>query len=332
MKSKYFFLVLILFFNSMSVNAQSQAEKNVQIIKNNEEAIKYICLLGDSKKLLSVTISGRISIWDIDSGQYIKDISIDREYINAVIISKDGKLVLTCGDSVRLWEDDFSSYKIISSLINRPLSGAISKDKRRMALGTRNIASLVVLNIEDSKMISGMVNTYYEVNSIFFLTDTNYLIFSFNNQDGGRIGIWNSKEIKIQRLFPQFPKAFKKISMMIISEDEKKAYFVSEDSKINGINIETGELILSFYYYDNINRIVLSPDGKIILTCTSDGFIQLWDSTTGALIAETIEQTLSVNDAIFYSNGEYIISCSDDGKIRIINSEDLSIKQVMSLK
>ena len=76
-----------------------------------------------------------------------------------------------------------------------------------------------------------------------------------------------------------------------------------------------------------------SPDGKQIITATSDSTIELWDVNSASRIAQIRGHKDHVSHAQFSSNGEFIVSSSWDSTIKIWNSstDPSKIKEVHSL-
>jgi WD40 repeat protein len=66
-----------------------------------------------------------------------------------------------------------------------------------------------------------------------------------------------------------------------------------------------------------IYSIVLSPDGKTIVTGSADGNVRLWDAATARPIAVLRGHEGEVNGVAFSSDGQCVASASDDRTVRI---------------
>lgn len=66
-----------------------------------------------------------------------------------------------------------------------------------------------------------------------------------------------------------------------------------------------------------VNDVNYSPDGKFIISASSDNTIRLWDAYTGLLLHTFYGHMDTVNTASFSFNGELIVSASHDNTIRI---------------
>ena len=70
---------------------------------------------------------------------------------------------------------------------------------------------------------------------------------------------------------------------------------------------------------DDVTSASFSPDGKRILTTSSDGTARLWDAGTSAPLA-VVKHEKKVNHAVFSRDGSRIVTASDDETVRVWDS------------
>lgn len=63
--------------------------------------------------------------------------------------------------------------------------------------------------------------------------------------------------------------------------------------------------------------IVFSPDGKKIVSCSSDGTIIIWDAASGIILTTLVGHKGSVTSISYSPGGKEIVSCSNDRTIKI---------------
>ncbi|MDQ1354155.1 MAG: hypothetical protein QG657_4464 [Acidobacteriota bacterium] len=68
---------------------------------------------------------------------------------------------------------------------------------------------------------------------------------------------------------------------------------------------------------DGVNSAVFSPDGKQILTASSDKTAKLWDREQNILVAQLNGHTDKVNSAVFSPDGSLILTASDDNTAKL---------------
>ncbi|MEO7924802.1 MAG: caspase family protein [Chitinophagaceae bacterium] len=67
----------------------------------------------------------------------------------------------------------------------------------------------------------------------------------------------------------------------------------------------------------SVETAYFSPDGKLVLSASTDETAKLWDVSTGKLLADLKGHTASVNNACFSPDGKKIITASDDSTAKI---------------
>jgi centriolar protein POC1 len=68
---------------------------------------------------------------------------------------------------------------------------------------------------------------------------------------------------------------------------------------------------------NRLNAIAFSPDGKRLLTGSTDGTVKLWTAEGHPLLTRRVQETGWVNDARFSPDGRLIAVATDDGHVRI---------------
>ena len=82
------------------------------------------------------------------------------------------------------------------------------------------------------------------------------------------------------------------------------------------------EPILTFSGHTGaVNSVAFSPDGKWVLTGSSDGTAKLWDAKSGALIGTSRVHTAAVNSVAFSPDGKRIITGSSDNTAKMLDAE-----------
>ena len=66
-----------------------------------------------------------------------------------------------------------------------------------------------------------------------------------------------------------------------------------------------------------LNAIAFNPDGKLLLTGSTDGTVKLWSATGHPLLTIRVLEKGWVNDARFSPDGRMFVVASDDGHVRI---------------
>ena len=81
-------------------------------------------------------------------------------------------------------------------------------------------------------------------------------------------------------------------------------------------NIETGELLLGFPFYDTVDKLILALEGKLVYIL-SEGGVSVWDTVKGVKLKD-FPSTLGVTD-IYLNDDESILYTMYKGKVGMWN-------------
>ena len=77
------------------------------------------------------------------------------------------------------------------------------------------------------------------------------------------------------------------------------------------------EIVIQTGHSGWVNSVVISPDGKTIVSGSDDKTVRLWDIETGKEIRRLQGHTDDVNSVAISADGQTIVSGSSDGEIKI---------------
>ena len=72
---------------------------------------------------------------------------------------------------------------------------------------------------------------------------------------------------------------------------------------------------------EKVNSIDFSPDGRYVVSGSTDTTLKLWDAKKGTLLMTLVGHTMRINKVAFSSDGKYIVSGSDDHTVKVWNSK-----------
>lgn len=73
----------------------------------------------------------------------------------------------------------------------------------------------------------------------------------------------------------------------------------------------------------DVKKVIFSPDGKLLISCSSSGDIKIWNSADLSLVKTLKEHSGEVGDLTFLKGGE-LLSASDDGTVKLWNLDGKS--------
>lgn len=227
-----------------------------------------------------------IKIWDVSTGKYIKILRIHSHFLKSAIYSPDGKYIVSTDlGSIQIWEASTGvCLKILKNLLGFISSIAFSPDGQRI-IGSSYDNIIGMIDLKTGKSLQTLKGHSSLVNSVAYSPDGNYIVSGsdkFNLSHSNKYPRWNSNcVIKIW-------------------------------------DANTGECFQTLEgHTDSVNSVLFSPNGKNIVSGSSDKTIKIWNANTGECLQTLEGHSMNVNSVSYSPDGTNIISGSDDGTIKI---------------
>ncbi|MGQ4876102.1 MAG: WD40 repeat domain-containing protein [Promethearchaeia archaeon] len=239
-------------------------------------------LLGGGKKF--------IKIWDLNSGELIKTFNDKKGVIYSLIMTGDGKYIISCNSNGIVKIRDFFTKNIIKTIKLHKSSAVsnlyISKDGKYLIVS--KVTKYIKVYDIDSFNLIGEIN-----DAIIFYAPENISIYPMKNllcftSEYG-IKIWNFEKDEIINVYNIKNKKNKYFSFPFFSNDGK--YLIATTGRlIASWDMNTGELKNVFEYINPWNKanyiylkLLISPDNKYLFGKTDDELI-IWDFNNGEII------------------------------------------------
>jgi WD40 repeat protein len=104
---------------------------------------------------------------------------------------------------------------------------------------------------------------------------------------------------------------------------QERVPFATEKKKIEPESIKLNG------HTGDVNSIAFSPDGKFVVTASSDATARIWNAANGESIGELSGHRKSVNTAMFSPDGKFIVTASDDGTVRKWDAGSLRVVKLI---
>ena len=100
---------------------------------------------------------------------------------------------------------------------------------------------------------------------------------------------------------------------------------------VHGWSYEKPEFFVQLGHFGDINSVTFSPDGKFVLTGSSDTTTKLWDISTGQEIRTFSGHSRGVNSVAFSQDGKFVLTGSEDGYAKVLQKPPV-VKQIKATK
>ncbi|HEX8334037.1 MAG TPA: WD40 repeat domain-containing protein [Segetibacter sp.] len=277
--------------DSTAVIIDMRTDKVLKVLKH-PAGLTYLCFSGDGNSLITSSYDGVVRLWDVSSGSLRKEFLGHSNTIRTVDISPDGKLIASGGEEsvIKLW--DVETGKCINNLKGHTLTVwdvKFSRDGSKLASGSFD-NTFKIWNVNDGKLLSTVYGHSQAVVSLAFSNNGKMLA---TTSDDKTIKIWRVGDNKLLNELqqPEHPQAvcFSPDDELLITAGRDKPLigeFLQEifgDSHFDpGISmrlwdVRTGKMLQTFTaHFNDVNDVDFSPDGKTILSASSDSDVRLW--------------------------------------------------------
>lgn len=245
--------------------------------------------------------------------------------VNAIAISGDGRYVLSCAkdETIRLW-DAATGGEI------RQLAGhegyitclAISPDSRHGLTGSWDTTARL-WDLETGATVRQFVGHQDRVQAVAFSEDMKHVLSSSYDRT---MRLWDFETGKeIQSFYHEFGEKPLEIRAVLFSHDATMFFSGCEDGSIRVWNRESEKEVRRFApgHERVVNCMVLSPDGRSLLSASTDSTLHHWDiaSGTSMCVSHGYWETVPVVTAAFSPDGRQFVSGAHDVSLRFWDSK-----------
>jgi WD40 repeat protein/class 3 adenylate cyclase len=269
----------------------------------------------DGKYLLTGSEDGAVMLWDVATGQKVRQFAGHDAKVQSVALSPDSTWALSASrdKTIALW-DVTSGRKLREFLghTERVYQVAFSPDGKWVLSGSRDRTA----RLWDAQ-------TGQEVRQ--FLGHSDGIFGVAYSRDGTRIAttggsgdrtarIWDAQTGQTLRILTGHT-AY--VYSVAFSPDGKQVLTASEDRTVRLWDAETGESLRTLTgHTEYVSDVAFSPDGKQGLTGSFDGTTRLWDLETGDELSRFAGANSSHATA-FSPDGRFIVTGSGEGIARV---------------
>lgn len=288
-------------------------QKQTSISFEVEDAtVNSVAFSPDSQRVLVGSSDGVARLWDTE-GALLATFEGHTGEIKSAVFSPDGKRILTgsADHTARLW-DEAGQLLVTFAGHETGVVAKFSPDGRRILTISegailRSVAAVWLWDTGGERR--GILHSARGRASAVFSPDSRYILTVTGGLLSEGAWLWDSDGELVSRLDAS------EISGMAFSPDSQR-FLIASNSTIGLWNIKGEQITTLQGHTDKVYNTTYSPDGRYILTSSSDGTARLW-SAEGQPITTLKAQTGSITSAAFSPDGRRIMTGSSDGTVRL---------------
>ena len=268
-----------------------------------------------------------IWVWDLASGEVVQQLEGHQEWITAVVVSPDGRQVLStdAAGTAILW--DLKSGVEIRRFDNSGTEIFFLPDGQTALVSTLDF-SLALWDLASGEMMRRFEGHTHKVNDLILSPDGE-TVYSTSNDNTVRA--WKVATGELITTYQPF--AENVTNALAISTDGSRLLVGNDwdyvqghdplDAAIAVLDTNTGETLLYLEgHTGGVRSIEFSPDGRYALSGAGDQTVRLWDMGTGQQLAVLTGHSSWVSQVAFSQDGLTAYSTSADPSLRVWDLSD----------
>ena len=283
------------------------------------QQIEKIFFSPDGKYVLTIGFGPGARLWDVDSGQVVRDYITDRPQIWAASFTPDGKRVLLAG---------FDHIEVMDLVTGQLV--------RRIAAGSEAISTIQCSRDGRHVLVTGTHARLWDME-----TDTiarafeghrGHTLFKFSPDEttlvsGGEdssVKLWQRATGKPIRTFGERAGTVKAMSL---SSDSALALSGGADQTLRLWDLATGQLVRAFEGHTAaIKAVAFGKSADLLLSGSADHSVKLWNAKSGQLLATFQGHTSAVSTVAFA--GELIVAGGADGTVKVWDAKGRLLRSI----
>jgi WD40 repeat protein len=287
--------------------------------------VNGMLFLPDSGNLLTCDSGGHHQVWPISSGA-AGVLAAHRSFVYPVVMSKDGAMLLTGGwdgfvgqsSGLKLWDARTGAPVAEYGLPGEIFGSADLSPDGRYAVAciwseTDSLCRTDVIDLQTGAVAATVANEGRQQACAIVFPDGHRVISRYPE---GETCVWDLATGKI--LWKTIPHAPGDYRAAAVSPDGHLLALADGSFGIRMLNADSYADIRRWNAHsEQICSLSFSPDGKWLLSTSTDDTIGVWDVATGRLVARLTGHNADVFCAVMSPDGTRIASGGRDGYVRL---------------
>jgi WD40 repeat protein len=272
--------------------------------RGGQGAVLSLAYSVDATKILSGTLGGGLSLWDVASGTRLEFVGHSQS-VNSVALSPNGQYALSGSNdnTIILWNvnDGSQISTFIDSDDQQINSVTFNADSTRI-LSADKLGRIIVWDIAQEAPVHYLY-VHSEAATVVAYTHDDIAV-SASADDTLRLLDTEGDEVIIQNNING-----SEVLSVAVSPDGTTILSGGDDTFVTLSDQQTGVVIRAFTgHTDTVNAVTFSPDGARAASASSDSHVIIWDVASGSALLDFTQHQDEVTSVAFSPNGQLIAS------------------------
>jgi WD40 repeat protein/serine/threonine protein kinase len=295
----------------------------VPALQGHTSDVTSVAFSPNSRRLASAGKDGVVKVWDLETGLTVLTLAGRPGWVASVAFSPDGKRIVSGSSDhrVTIWDAEKGHAVLTLDGHTTPVTSvAFSPDGKHIASGSGELlgahGEVKVWDATTGQEIFALPTSAW-FTSLSFSPDSRRLASAGWD---GVVKVWDAgKGREILTLEEQAP-----VTSVCFSPDGCcLAYAIGSDDdnqpgEVKVRDAATGEVVFSLEgHTSSVTSVAFSPDGKRIVSGSTDKTVKVWDSEKGHECLSLKGHTRGVTSVTFSPDGRRLASAGSDNKVNV---------------
>lgn len=276
--------------------------------------INHVAVNSDGSLAVTAGDDTRLVLWDMKTGEPIREFVGHQGAVNAVEFSPNDSLIASAGDDnvLALWEVETGEFTtLFEGHSDAVWDVAYSPDGTMLASASRD-NTIFLWDTETGESINRLFGHTFRITGVDFNHDGTRLISSsFDNT----IILW---DVASGEQISSFEGHTDWIRDVVFSPDGQTIASGAADNTVILWDVENNIRLRTYEGHTaQVLSVVYSPDGTQLLSGGSDNTVILWDIATGEEIQRFTGHIDEIRSVAFSPDGESVVSVAGDGTAKV---------------
>jgi WD40 repeat protein/serine/threonine protein kinase len=276
----------------------------------------------DGKLAISGARDNLLILWDVETGQIIRQLEGHTDWVWDVAFSPDGTQALSASQDKTLILWDIQTGQIVRRFEGHNdavRSLAFSSDGSQALSGSTD-KTLILWDV----MTGESIRQFASDSQVYAVAFSQNGFTALSGGDSSVITLWNVQAGEpLIRLGADGNGHTSQIWGVAYTPDEQAIVSASDDGTLILWSFETAQPLRRFQGHNSrVTSLDLSPDGSMVVSGSEDNSVIVWDTTTAAVLHRFSGHNTLVYDVAFSPDGRQVMSASWDTTLRLWDLEN----------
>ena len=290
--------------------ARAQEPPKIQIVLNvpHSQGATSVAFSGDGTRAVSGSRDKTIKLWDVGTGDLLRNFEGHADGVTSVSFSPDGTRLLSGSrdKTLKLW--DAAKGDLLRSLeghTGQVTSVAFSPDGAQVLSGSVD-KTLKLWDAATGQVLRTFDGHADRVTAVAFSSDAKLVVSGSADQT---LKLWDAATGQEQKAFKGHAGG---VTSVAFSPDGKRVLSGSSDKTLKSWDAATGRVTSFQGHAADVTSVAWSPDGKRALSGSNDKTLRVWDAATARLLGTFQGQLREVSSVAYSPDGARVISGGRD--------------------